>query len=187
MKLKVEFPTENSWSPAGVSRMNWTMMNARLLCKLWDYVFSWTEYSLAAFCRAAHFNHSDKSRSPRETTKKQNFFLTRWTSHDAVWSAKLLFIVCKYNTYTALVIRMCTAYVCTVYWWIRKVISSPKHTVYTLKHSGMHPVFSLMCTRIKHLGKVFIKNTKIAQVCFPIWCETCCLMKTIDQSQNVCR
>ena len=33
----------------------------------------------------------------------------------------------------------------------------------------------------------FYKNTKIAQVCFPILCETCCLVKTTDQSQNVCR
>ena len=41
-----------------------------------------------------------------------------------------------------------------------RVIISLMRTVYTLKFSGTHPLFNLMCTRIKHLGKVFIKTPK---------------------------
>ena len=66
-------------------------------------------------------------------------------------------------------IRMCTVYVRMVYWSVH-VISSLMCTVYTLKFSGTYPFFNLMCTHIKHLGKVFIKTPKytIAQVRFPI-------------------
>ena len=47
---------------------------------------------------------------------------------------------------------------------LRIVMSSPVCTVYTLKYGGMHPFFTLMCTRIKRLGKDI-------KFYFPIWCE----------------
>ena len=46
------------------------------------------------------------------------------------------------------------------YWSVRMIISNPMRPVYTLKFSVTHPLFNLMCTRIKHLGKVFIKTPK---------------------------
>ena len=54
----------------------------------------------------------------------------------------------------------------------------------TLKYSGTHPFFTLMCTRIKHLGKVFIKTPKFY---FPVRCEDCCLVKLTYRSHNECR
>ena len=82
---------------------------------------------------------------------------------------------------------MHTAYVCTVYWLVRMVISSPVRTMYTLKFSGTHPFFQSYEYPDKTDRESFYRNTKIAQICFPVWCETSCLVKMTDQSQNVCR
>ena len=61
---------------------------------------------------------------------------------------------------------MRTAYVRTVYWSVRMVISSPICTVFTLKFSDTHAFVNRVYPEKKTSRQGIDKDTKIAQVRF---------------------